>query len=215
MKFSIDVPFECDDKIRPFLQQVFDGEYDVREFFMHSPNIIDLGANCGAFSVWASHRWPFAEIWAYEPHPETFKTLEMNTKRYSNVKIHNWGIGTPGIRVLSDGLRNSGEASFHHVLENPTPTGRHLEVKDPLSLPEADIIKLDIEGCELEVLAPLINSGRKFSFILLEYHNHALRRVIDALLKDYLLIGAHVHSITGLGVMKYVHKDLMPKEFVE
>jgi hypothetical protein len=117
------------------------------------------------------------------------------------------------MRILSNGLRNSGEASFHRVLENLTPTGQHCEVKSPLTLPEADILKMDIEGCEMEVLAPLIEGGRSFSVIMLEHHNHALRREVDRLLTDYEIIGSAMYNICGLGVVKYMHRRIIPEAY--
>lgn len=206
---QFDIPFSCPADIEPYLQKIFSGEYDV-PVFLYAPRIIDLGANCGAFSLWATHRFPGCVIDAYEPHPETYKYLERNTARYANIRIHNYGVGTPGMRILHNGLNNCGEASFHIANDNHAPTGQHIEVIDPLRLPEADILKLDIEGCELEVLRPLIEkSTRRPSLILLEWHNHGIRRTIEELLIDYHLIGAQIYSIDGLGVFKYMRKDLI------
>lgn len=209
MKVEFTVPFVCDAKIHPYLQKVFSGEYDV-PVQIHGAKIIDLGANCGSFSVWATHRFPGSTIYAYEPHPETFKILEKNTERYPNIKIHNFGVGAPGLRALHNGKNNCGEASFHAAIGNDTPTGQHLEVHPPSDLPPADIIKLDIEGCEMEVLGPLITEGRKFDLIMLEWHNHRLRREVDDLLSDYYLIGGVIENPVGRGVFKYMRKDLMP-----
>lgn len=209
MRFDFEIPFVCPPDIKPFLQKVFSGEYDVPLGFPQGTRIIDLGANCGSFSVWATHRWPGCLIHAYEPHPKTFGVLTENIKGYQNIVAHNWGIGSPGIRILNEGKHNSGESSFHSALNNPCPTGQHLEVLDPLTLPEADIIKLDIEGCEMEVLGPLIEEKRTFDLIMLEWHSESLRRRVDLLLKDYDLIGCEVQHICGRGVSKYLRKGLL------
>lgn len=209
MKLNFTVPFLCDDAIRPHLEQVFAGEYDLAAFLSGGHRILDLGANYGSFAVWATHRWPGSTIVAYEPNPKTFDVLRQNIASYANITAHNFGIGTPGIRVLGDGRFNVGECSFHEITNNPCPTGQHLEVRDPLELPEADIIKLDIEGCEMEVLGPLIEAGRKFGVIMLEYHAEELRRQVDALLIDYALVDSSVQSMWGRGVVKYIHKDFM------
>lgn len=211
MTFSLSVPFECPESLTIHLQKVFDGEYDVREFiFPFSVRILDLGANFGSFSVWASHRWPGCVINAYEPHPSNYHGLLKNTAHYPNIKTYNFGIGTPGIRTMGEGLYNPGENSFHLMTNNPNPRRIDLEVKEPLSLPEADIIKLDIEGCEMEVLGPLIGAGRSFKLILLEYHNENLRREIDTLLaRDYSLVGSEVQHIAGRGVVKYAHNSIL------
>jgi len=210
MKLSFDMTFDCPDSIKPHLEKTIAGEYDVPLMFLpEAPRILDLGANCGAFSIWASHRWPGAEVFAFEPHPKTFEILSGNVKPYPNVKVHAWGIGTPGMRILYDGMQNCGEMSFHRLTSNKRLTGQHFEVHDPLTLPDqVDIIKLDIEGCEMEVLGPLIRSGRRFSAILVEYHSEGLRREIDALLKDYALYACVVEHSVGRGVCRYIHNSI-------
>lgn len=208
MRIDFEIPFVCEPELEPHLQRVFSGEYDLRVALPQGYRILDLGANCGAFSVWATHRWPGCSIQAFEPHPETFKTLTQNTLNYPNITPHNWGLGTPGMRILHDGLTNSGERSFHVMANNPMATGIHLEVMDPLTLPEAEVIKLDIEGCEMEVLEPLIRAGRSFELILAEYHNEHLRREMDKLLEGYALVGCDVQHIHGRGIVKYMNRKI-------
>lgn len=206
-------PFQCPKDMWPFMQPILNGiEYDVPIYNGDIPlRVLDLGANIGAFSVWASYRWPGCQIHAYEPHPETFKILAANMKHYLNVTAHEWAIGAPtpsGMRALLDGKNNSGEASFF-VNPSSKGTGIHVEVRDPLSLPEADILKMDIEGCEVEVLEPLIHSGRKFLAVMFEYHRANDRRILDLLLNDYYLTGSKVLEINGRGVCRYIHKDVL------
>lgn len=211
MELKLDIPFNCPDNIRPFLEKVFMGEYNVPIHLPFGAKVIDLGGNYGSFALWAAHRWPGCRVFSYEPHPGTYIGLKQNVSAYPQIEVHNHGIGTPGMRILNDGQHNDGERSFHTIMNNPTPTGIHCEVRDPLTLPDADVLKMDIEGCEMEVLEPLIAAGRRPSLILLEHHSHSLRRRIDALLSDYELIGAEVTTIFGLGVAKYLRKDLMEK----
>lgn len=209
MEIKFDVPLKCPDNIRPYLEKVFAGEYNIPIHIPEGAVIIDLGANFGSFSVWAAHRWPGAKIVGFEPHPEVFKVLRENTSAYTQIEVNNWGIGSPGMRVLNDGPNNDGERSFHMAMNMVCPTGIHCEVRDPLTLPDCDVLKMDIEGCEIEVLHPLIEAGKRPSIIMLEHHNHKLRREVDELLKDYDLIGADVYNILGLGVAKYMRRDLV------
>lgn len=212
MKISINLPnFLCPDNMRPHLQKVFSGEYDI-PYDHPAPRIIDLGANCGAFALWATHRWPHSRVYCYEPHPKIFSEfLEKNTELYyPKITIEQHAIGTPGVRALLDGTNNIGETSLYYMGNNTTLTGQHVEVHDPLSLPEADILKMDIEGCEVEVLRPLIEAGRKFDAILCEYHNEDLRLEIDSLLtKDYRLVKSEVAHINGRGTVCYIVKKLL------
>lgn len=207
--------FSCPPDVSPYLDSVFEGEYDIPLSFDYAPRILDIGANCGAFSLWAKERWSGAQIFAYEPHPGNFAYLKENTAGLPCIALHNYAIGAPGFRVLFDGPRNCGEASFFFQQDlKEAPTGSHVEVFSPLTLPQADIIKLDTEGCELEILEPLVRAGRKFSAVLFEYHRLGDRRRLDSLLSDYELVGAHLYD-PGRGVMKYVCSSLLRGEGVK
>jgi FkbM family methyltransferase len=209
MEMKFDVPINCPPDMQSTVHSVFHGEYDIPLVFAREITVLDLGANCGSFALWATHRFPGCRIKSYEPHPETFRLLDENTKRYSNIQIHNFGVGDPGLRALNLGPNNSGESSFH-APESGTGESIECEVKSPDVLPDCDLMKLDIEGCELEVLRPYLASGKRPQVILLEWHNHTIREELDRLLSpDYFLIGGFVNNIAGLGVSKWLRKDLV------
>lgn len=213
MRVQFDLPFRCPENMIGHLQKVLSGEYEIPAHYANPPVVIDLGANSGAFSLWASHRWPGCEVWAYEPQPAVFEVLRTNLMHYPNVKPHNYALGKPGMRVLYDGTHNDGEASFHTMSNNSLGTGQHFEVKDPLELPHAQILKLDIEGCEGEVLERLIKKDRVFDYIMLEIHSEELRRLVDLLLWDYALIGSVTEHMAGRHVFRYMHKEIHNKMF--
>lgn len=209
MKLTIDIPFLCpEESLRPHLEKLFLGEYEIPLFFMN-PTILDIGANIGAFALWAQHRFPGAKIHCYEPHPESFKLLETNTA-YIKPNLHNYAVGlNVGMKVLYAGKNNSGEASLKEGCRGvDLLRGVHVEVRHPEVLPEADILKMDTEGCEVEILTELLNRGRKFKAVLFEYHNEDDRANLDGMLKaDYFLVGAEVHNV-GRGTLRYVHKEV-------
>jgi FkbM family methyltransferase len=208
MELKIRVPFVCPDNIRPFLEKVFQGEYEMGVHIPRGGKILDLGANYGAFAIWAAHRWPGTLIESFEPHPEVYKGCLKNVAAYEEIRVHNWGIGDEGVRILNDGPNNDGERSFHGILNGKNLGGTECIVKDPLTLPECDLLKMDIEGCEMEVLIPLIRSGRRPAAIVLEYHNNKLRRDVDRLLSDYEMIGGEMTTPLGLGIAKYLRGDI-------
>lgn len=190
------------------MQKIFHGEYEI-PLRLSGVRIVDCGANIGAFSLWAHHRFPGSQIFAYEPNPEALSFLRDNVS-HLNVEINEFGLGNPGLRVLYDGTYNLGEASFHLVENNTKQTGKHIEVKSPLEMPEADILKLDVEGCEMEILSPLIEAGRRFSAIMIEYHNENFRREIDSVLsREYALTGCDVSRYYEIGTVRYVRRDLL------
>jgi tRNA1(Val) A37 N6-methylase TrmN6 len=71
----LEVPAEMTDAIA----HVLAGEYDYG-FSGRGLTVLDIGANVGAFSIWADMRWPGSTIYAYEPHPGTFAMLERNLR---------------------------------------------------------------------------------------------------------------------------------------
>lgn len=109
-----------------------------------------------------------------------------------------------------NGRNNLGEASLYAGSGNGI-TGKHVEIKDARKAPEADILKMDVEGAELEILELLTLAGRKFTAVMLEYHNNKLRRDCDLLLKDYHLIKGEVAD-RGRGTFCYIHKDVGGRE---
>jgi FkbM family methyltransferase len=178
-----------------------------------NPRILDIGANLGSFAIWASYRWPGCHVYAYEPDEDNFKILNRNldNNNITSVAAMNWAIGEPGERTFYPGRRNCGEGGFYaDTSDIHTPV--KVTVRDPLSLPHAHILKMDIEGCEIEVLKPLIEAGRVYDAVMFEYHNIEDRRVLDRLLEDYVLTGCQIYT-PHRGVMRYVHKrtaGLMP-----
>jgi FkbM family methyltransferase len=167
----------------PHLQAVFDGEYDVEGLDLRSPLVLDLGANVGAFTLWALQRWPGCEVYAYEPLVENFRLLEANTaaerKRvFPFCKAVRAVAGEYG--HLRKGRNNPGEASFFDLGEQ-TDEVETVRVISPAELPRADVVKLDTEGCELEILEALDLSGVKA--VLLEWHRMEDRPAIRELLQ--------------------------------
>lgn len=205
MKIEFPVPFVCPRSLEPHLEKVFKGEYEVP---LHGAfNIIDLGANVGAFSVWAAHRFPGSKIHAYEPNPDCYPYFNKNVNFLPSVSLHEWGIGEPGWRILMNGENNLGEASLHPGGCRAS-TGKHVEIRSPMTLPRADILKMDIEGSEIEVLGPLIREGREFAAVMIEYHNEELRRECDQLLSDYVIVRAEVAE-PQRGTLCYLRRNLL------
>ena len=58
-----------------------------------APFIVDVGANIGQFVNAAKLFYPEARIVSFEPDPETFADLEVNTRKMTHVELHNIGLG--------------------------------------------------------------------------------------------------------------------------
>jgi FkbM family methyltransferase len=119
--------------------------------------ILDCGANVGYSAIHFAHRYPEAKIISVEPEISNFEILKRNVDAYPNItaiqagiwnkpgrlKIINYGIALWGIQVAESEEQDSETMPAITIEELLTrsPTGR------------IDILKMDIEGAELEVFS--------------------------------------------------------------
>ncbi|HEY7558313.1 MAG TPA: FkbM family methyltransferase [Candidatus Binatia bacterium] len=197
---------ECPASMRSHVQKVLGGEYDI-PYRHNAPVILDIGANVGSFAAWALRRWPGAHVHCYEPLPDNFALLRRNLGQFEgkSVSLHNFAVGDPSLTRLYLGRNNCGEASFYDIGEQSTAFVE-VETRTPDILPEAQIAKIDTEGSEVEILTRM--TSLDFDAVMLEYHSEANRRRIDALLKDYVLVGGHIRHLHR-GTLKFAHKRLI------
>jgi FkbM family methyltransferase len=130
-------------------------EYSIKLPFVPK-TIIDAGANIGFTTLFFHRAYPSAKIVLLEPDGENFKTLKQNTSGYPNlyplqsalfnrigeIMIVDEGHGIRGFmaREISDGQKG-------HTM----PCTTLVELMSNHNLTEIDILKMDIEGSELEV----------------------------------------------------------------
>jgi FkbM family methyltransferase len=197
----------CPPSMAVHVQKVLGGEYDL-PYEHPNPVILDIGANIGAFALWAVGRWPGCRLHCYEPLPSNFDLLRQNLAHLpaATVSLHAFAIGDPSRTRLFLGKNNCGEASFFDLGEQSSESVEVL-TRSPDVLPGANLIKVDAEGSEVEILAGM---GRiESDVIVLEYHSESNRRRVDALLAGYVLVGGQVRG-PHRGVLKYVHRRFFP-----
>jgi len=187
------------------IRSVLEGEYDTPYWAFDKPAILDIGANVGSFSVWASQRWPGCSIYAYEPLSSNFESLMKNASLIPNMDLFNFAVGTPGIKRLYLGKNNCGEASLFQMGEQ-LDEFEEVESISAAQLPKANILKLDCEGSEVVILSQLPSID--YDAIMLEWHGEDNRREIDRLLSKYTLVGAE-SKLAHRGVVKYMRTDLL------
>ena len=126
---------------------------------------IDVGANLGLYSIALSRRHPGLTVYSLEPVPETFRFLETNVSR-----------NAPGCTCLQLACGASDETARMQFVEH-FAAGSHFTVDDSLAnventgdsvvevavrsldslaeelgLQRLDVLKIDVEGFELDVL---------------------------------------------------------------
>jgi FkbM family methyltransferase len=139
--------------------------------------ILDVGANCGLFSVFAAHRYPGAEIIAFEPAPEPAAVAERNLARHGVKVLHQAvgrSVGTSRLFVNPESqVTNSLVRSAVEVFTGE-PQALEVETIDLDSFCRAegieriDVLKIDVQGSETEVLAGAVDTLQRTDFLLLE-----------------------------------------------
>lgn len=151
--------------------------YDVRR---SDRIIVDAGANIGLFSAYACSIAPESRVWAVEPFPSTFQRLERCVRENGlgkRVMCSNLALA----RQTESRLLAPGAAS---ELNSVLPVGAKAEESsipvaalsltdflDKNQVGEIDLLKMDIEGCEYEVLfATPLDVLRRIRRVNIEYH---------------------------------------------
>lgn len=197
------------------IEKIFAGEYlPSPAGFFEKCTILDVGANVGAFTFWvtrkmANQHWCNPTVHCYEPMSKNFEELTLNLGAEPGVHLHNVAVGKEdGPRTLYLGKNNPGECSLHKGSEQ-SEESEQVQVVPASSMPEADILKLDVEGNEVEILQGYIQvAKRRPTWILLEFHGDGRRAKLDKILHTagYILTKCDV-SRPGRGVSFYLHQD--------
>jgi FkbM family methyltransferase len=143
--------------------------------------ILDIGSNIGSSILFFHEQFPEAQIFGFEPHPDTFHVLEKNVGRLPSVQIFNCGLGAADAELSipfdnADFSRFMGRAEGADWSGPLSPTKcqiRHAgtAVKD-LGLTSIDLIKIDCEGAEYDVLTSLpLDLLRRCKWIVGEMHD--------------------------------------------
>jgi FkbM family methyltransferase len=142
--------------------------------------VLDLGANIGAFSVYAARCRGARQVHAFEPVSGTFALLERTVaaNRLRNVHLARTGVGgRSGLRTIHLGV-TSQHASLIHRSDPRYESGLREEVRI-VTLAELfdqipgdiDMVKMDCEGGEVEaILAASDDTLRRMKHLSLEYH---------------------------------------------
>jgi len=155
---------------------VLAGEYDAPVEFAKPARVLDIGANVGAFALWASRRWPGCKITGYEPMEESIVAARENCPGACFIEA---AVTSRRRATLYRGLHNSGEASLYNLGEQHLDQRVVADTIHPRDLPKCDVLKLDTEGSELDILRHYRHRPR---LIALEYHRQSDILKISALL---------------------------------
>src|SRR6266478_9893692 len=63
--------------------------------------ILDIGSNIGASIIYFHRQFLDANIFGFEPHPDTFRVLKKNVANLHGVTVFNYGLGATHQRIAA------------------------------------------------------------------------------------------------------------------
>lgn len=172
-------------------------------------SIIDAGAHIGLSAVFFALRFPAAQVVALEPEDGNFRMLSRNVASLSNVRAVCAGLWarTSRLKVVDPGHSSWG----FRVVESEDGEGiEALGLSDLLSqLKEGarTLVKIDIEGSEIEVLSTSAQWLPSVDVVIIELHDRFRPGCTSAL--DQALAGyCYDRSTSGESV---VVRNLQPR----
>lgn len=156
--------------------------YKIKKQGIEPNTIIDVGASIGMFSKTANYLWQNAKIFSFEPLNTSYKKLITLADEIPNIKLFNFALGDKREKTIIN------ESSYEYsssILEmsdihkkafpySAESTKQEIEVytldeifsNNKISSPV--MLKLDVQGFEMNVLKGGINFLEKVDYILIE-----------------------------------------------
>jgi FkbM family methyltransferase len=141
--------------------------------------IWDVGAHKGETTRYFANEFPQANIRSFEPVSSNYNLLVQNCKKLENFQPHNFALGKENTQATIYLQGASVIHSLRHDLNKPSAKdskSEDIEVKtidhmlNEFKTASIDILKIDVEGYEIEVLEGACRSlaEKKINFIYLE-----------------------------------------------
>lgn len=158
------------------------------------PVFYDVGGNKGDYTLMLKKSFPKANITTFEPNPNTFKKLKENIKD-SNTLI-NKGVGEENgeLNLFFDSNNNTSvqASSNPEILKQIANTNDLTSVKidiikldDFVKEAQIDLLKIDVEGFELEVLKGAKKLLKENKIRIIQFEFNEVNVIQRRFLKDF------------------------------
>lgn len=148
--------------------------------------IYDLGANAGIASLFFSSLYPEATVYGFEPLPENLEICALNYRNLpKSSQVFPWAVGArsgPAVFDCQNDSRGGRLESSPHDPRLKTTAQIAVQVYSigdlilKKGLLPPDLLKIDVEGAELDVLRGLGEHHCGLKWIYLETHGAELKR---------------------------------------
>lgn len=156
-------------------------------------NVIDIGANFGYLSaVWASSIAKEGNVIAFEPNKNIFDCIEKTIKANNfqdRFKAYNLAVGNKNktIQLNVSQLSSNSESMESAINSYEVEMIKLDSVLENEKLDEVDIIKIDVDGIELEILNGAIQTLKTNSVIVIVETNDDYRIIEFFKQLDYII----------------------------
>lgn len=156
-------------------EQYIDRQYSAIPSFVPKEGdvVVDVGAETGDYTLFCSKCCKCSKVYSFEPVVINFKTLDENLKlNYCNNVIA-FCVGLSSENSFQNANYNGDTIAWDEERKNFMVYVRTLDSYDISSL---DILKIDVEGNEVEVIKGALNTIQRLKpRIILETHSRILR----------------------------------------
>ena len=157
--------------------------------------ILDIGGNIGVTSRYLAHRFPGAQLHAFEPVPANLELLNSNAAGNARIRVHPYGLGPADGEVKlgnpdPSGYNQGGYSAFAAAARGSTVSAPVRGVESALGdagIGGVDVIKVDTEGAEYSILSAFpeaVLGGAQW--IYGELHTEAIVQRMDFKVLDFL-----------------------------
>ncbi len=211
----------------------FLGEYEAGEWYWwqkwceRSAHVVEFGANTGVYTIVGGRVATVQSYVAVEPHPHTAEILRRNLQLNGVTRVQVVQAAVVGERIVPrltlavpDRDRDATPTGAHLVSATDHERAREVievEVVEARSFVErADLIKMDIEGQELDVLRavePVLIERRPTIFIELRRSSDALRSYLPELCAraHYAVFAIHGRVLQPIAIADIGHMDFQQR----